>query len=416
MSWTVIAIRNLFKNRRRSFFTIVAIMLGYAAIILFDGYINYMFTSLKDSYVYSNGRGHLTVFKKGFLNEGKFHPEHYLINKEEFAALKNITNLQKNILVTSAELHINGLISNGSISTIFFATGKQSSKREKILSFAKSKIGSGKYFKGSALTEDDINGIGLGESLSELLGLKIGDSGATIFSPTIDGYMNALDATIKLTFNAADEKLEDKVLVVNLNFAQNLYDTKSVDRVRVLLNDDRQLSDVKKQLQMAFDAQNLDFEIKDWIELSTFYVKVKKMFEFIFFIIFIILLIVSMMSIINTLGMSIMERTQEIGTMRAMGLNRIGVIRLFVIESSVLVYIGTLLGFLIALGTQWLINLFEVQWIPPQISIEVPLEIHLDYKHMFIIFVFLQIIAIISAVLPAKRAAYSTIVDSLRHV
>lgn len=66
MPWLIIAIRNLLKNKRRSFFTLIAIMLGYAAVIIFDGYINYMFTSLKESFIYSDGRGHLTVFKKVF--------------------------------------------------------------------------------------------------------------------------------------------------------------------------------------------------------------------------------------------------------------------------------------------------------------------------------------------------------------
>jgi len=416
MTWIIIAIRNLLKNRRRSFFTIIAVMLGYAAVVLFDGYINYMFTSLKESFIYSSGGAHLTIFKKGFLEEGKLHPERYLISKDELSVFNKISLLQKNIIVTSPELKINGLISNGNISTIFFATGIVPSKRKQILSYATSRLGSGKYFNGIPLTDNDINGIGLGESLSRLLSLKIGDPGAMVVSPTIDGAMNALDATIKQTFYAGNEELEDKLLVVTLRFAQSLYDTDSVDRVRVLLHDEQQLNNTKNQLQAAFDKHGLDFVIKEWIELSPFYVKAKKMFEFIFIFVFIIVLTVSLMSIINTLGMSIMERTQEIGTMRAMGLNQPGVIRLFTIESSVLVLIGTLCGLIIALSTRWLIDLFEIHWIPPQVSVSVPLEIHLDYSNMFIVFIFLQCIAIIAAVLPAKRAAYKNIVDALRHV
>jgi putative ABC transport system permease protein len=416
MTWLIIASRNLLKNKRRSIFTLLTIMLGYAAVVIFDGYINYMFTGLKESYVYSNARGHLTIFKKGFLKDGKIHPERYLINNNELLSLERITQLEKNVLLISPELQINGLISNGSISTIFFATGKKPSKYEKFLSYSTSKIGSGKYFKGSPLNDEDINGIGLGESLSKILGLKVESTDATVLAPTIDGSMNAMDATIKQTFNAANEKLEDKLLAVTLAFAQSLYDSDSVDRVRVLLYDDLQLSDYKIQLQQTFAAQNLDFEIKDWIELSPFYVKTKKMFEFIFIFIFIIVLSVTIMSIINTLGISIMERTQEIGTMRAMGLTRFGVIRLFIIESSLLTLVGTLCGLFIAFATQWLIELFAVHWTPPQIAIAIPLEIQLDYQHMFIIFIILLIIAILATFLPAKRAAYATIIDALRHV
>ncbi|MGH8556497.1 MAG: hypothetical protein ACRESZ_03355, partial [Methylococcales bacterium] len=75
MTWVVIAIRNLLNNGRRSFFTIVAIMLGYAAVILFDGFTGYMYTGIKESVIFVQGSGHLTVFKSGFLKKGKLHPE-----------------------------------------------------------------------------------------------------------------------------------------------------------------------------------------------------------------------------------------------------------------------------------------------------------------------------------------------------
>ena len=76
----------------------------------------------------------------------------------------------------------------------------------------------------------------------------------------------------------------------------------------------------------------MGLEIKEWVELAPFYVKAKKMFEFIFVFVFIIVLTVSVMSVINTLGMSIMERTQEIGTMRALGAQRGFVWRMFMVE------------------------------------------------------------------------------------
>lgn len=416
MAWIVIAIRNLFKNGRRSFFTIVAIMLGFAAIVLFDGYINYMFTNLQESIIYGRGNGHLTVFKKGFLQEGKLHPERYLINKDELHTLNMIFEGHEKILLASPELNINGLVSNGAISTIFFATGRIPSKRKQILSHATSLLSTGKYFKGMPLSDGDLNGIGLGESLSRMLGVNVGDAGVIVISPTIDGAMNALDATTKQTVYAGNEELEDKFLVVTLKFAQTLYDIDSVDRVRVLLDGELEIGRVKDYLQSAFDKQGLGLEIKEWTELAPFYIKAKKMFKFIFIFVFIIVLTVSVMSVINTLGMSIMERTREIGTMRAMGLKRLGVIRLFVIESSVLVSVGATFGLLIAECTQWLIDVFEVHWTPPQVSVSVPLEIHLDYNHMLIVFISLQVIATIAAVLPAKRAAFTSIVDALRHV
>lgn len=415
MVWTKIAIRNLMKNGRRSFFTIIAITLGYAAIVLFDGFITYMFTGLKESVIYAQGGGHLTVFKKGYLEKGKLHPEQYLITNDELRAIDTICAKRDEILVTSPELNINGLISNGHVSTIFIATGRVPSKHQAIKNHSTSKLGASKYYEGEPLTDDNVSGIGIGSSLSRLMGLPAGSSDAIVVAPTVDGAMNALDAKIIQTVQAGNEVLEDKLLTVSLDFAQTLYDTESVDRVRILLANEQDIASVTDYLKTAFENQEMDLEIKEWIELSPFYVKVKNMFEFIFIFVFLIVITVVVMSIINTLGMAIMERTTEIGTMRAMGLKRFGVIRLFAIESSILVLIGAFLGLIIALSARSLIEIFDVRWIPPQLALAVPLEIHLVYGHMLAILVLLELLAVAAAIMPARRAAYKNIVDALGH-
>jgi len=227
--------------------------------------------------------------------------------------------------------------------------------------------------------------------------------------------MNVLDASVVQTVYAVDEKLEDKLATVSLGFAQNLYSTDSVDRVRILLKDDTKIIQSKKQLNLFFAKNKLDFEIKTWVELTPFYTKTKKMFEFIFVFIFIIVISVTVMSIINTLSMSILERTQEIGTMRSMGLTPFGVMRIFMLESFLLMFLGSSFGLFFAFCIQGFINLFEVHWIPPQLSMPIPLEIHLDYINLLGVFVILQAIVLLTAFVLTKRATYTSIVDALRH-
>ncbi|MGH8560282.1 MAG: ABC transporter permease [Methylococcales bacterium] len=416
MTWVVIAIRNLLNNGRRSLFTIVAIMLGYAAVILFDGFTGYMYTGIKESVIFAQGSGHLTVFKSGFLEKGKLHPERYLIGKEEVETLQRISEKMDNILVLAPELHINGLISNGQISTVFVAAGRVPSQLARMKSQAKSRLASAKYYQGEPLSDADIYGVGVGSILAEMMGFSAGSAEAVVIAPTVDGEMNALDARIKQTIGAGNEVLDDKMMLVTLAFAQRLYDTDAVDRVRILLRDEQLLPETVQALERAFAAQDLDLEIKKWIELSPFYIKVRNMFEVIFVFVFVIVITVVAMSIINTLGMAIMERTREIGTLRAMGINRFGVIRLFVIESSILVLIGAALGLAIAVIVCFLIDLLQVTWVPPQVSVAVPLEIELLAGHMLVVFLFLELLAVLAAFFPARRAAFQTIVDALGHV
>ncbi len=70
MTWIKLAIRNLFRNYRRSLFTVLAIGLGFAAVNILGGCTAYIFNNLRDSFIYLQANGHLTVFNAGFLEEG----------------------------------------------------------------------------------------------------------------------------------------------------------------------------------------------------------------------------------------------------------------------------------------------------------------------------------------------------------
>jgi hypothetical protein len=77
-------------------------------------------------------------------------------------------------------------------------------------------------------------------------------------------------------------------------------------------------------------------ELKKWIDLATYYKQVVTMFNGIFLFMGIIVFFMVLMSSVNTLLMSMMERTREIGTMLAMGTPRFWVVALFMLEATLL--------------------------------------------------------------------------------
>ena len=62
MNWISLAIRNLFRNTRRSVTTVAAVALGYAAINIFGGFANYMFASIQDGHIYEQLNGHVQIW------------------------------------------------------------------------------------------------------------------------------------------------------------------------------------------------------------------------------------------------------------------------------------------------------------------------------------------------------------------
>jgi putative ABC transport system permease protein len=108
----------------------------------------------------------------------------------------------------------------------------------------------------------------------------------------------------------------------------------------------------------------------------------------------------------------------EIGTLRAMGLRRAGIRRLFVCEGLLLGLLGTAAGVLASFGLAWLINHSGLTWLPPGQVDPVPLNVRVWGETRLIAFtaIGLSLVAVISAWWPARRAARMVVVEALRHV
>jgi putative ABC transport system permease protein len=414
MTWINLATRNLFRNRRRSLFTITAIGLGFAAVNVLGGFTDYIFSNLENSYIHVQANGHITIFKTGFLREGKLAPTRYLLDEATLRTVSDILHGYSEVVVVTPQLHISGLLSNGKVSTIFIAVGRIPSDVRRIKSHARGLAKKFTLFQGKDLQDDVVYGVGLSEGLAAQLDLKLGVT-AVAMAPTVSGQINALDAEVYQLFSSPIEALDDKLMLVPLKFAQSLYDTASVDRITVLLDKTAQTELIRSRLAADFAAHGLDLDIKSWNELSTFYAKVKKMFDIIFLITFMIVFTIVVMSVINTVSMAIMERTREIGTLRALGIKRRGIVGLFAIESMMLGLFGSTLGILLTLITWSCVTIFKPTWFPPMISARVPLEIYLVPEYMVFSVLMLAVLSLIAATIPARKAARMQIVSALGH-
>jgi putative ABC transport system permease protein len=104
--------------------------------------------------------------------------------------------------------------------------------------------------------------------------------------------------------------------------------------------------------------------------------------------------------------------------LRAVGLRRSGVRRLFVCEGVLLGLIGALIGVVTALVLAWLINHSGLTWLPPGQVDRTPLAVRVWGETRLIVTsaAGLIIVAAVSAWWPARRAAQMNIVEALRHV
>ncbi len=413
--WFKLAFRNLLKNKRRSLVTLGAVAFGFAAINLLGGFSNYIFNALEDGYVYARGNGHLSIFKKGFHRQGLMNPANYLLNQREVEEISALCRRDQRISIITPQLNISGLVSNGKISTIMMAEGRNQDDMRAIRQLGHGFSRQLKLFRGHELSDEPIYQVGVAKGLAANFNLKIGDS-VVVMTTTADGFMNAFDANIVQTLDAPLEILDDLLVSMPLRFAQELYDCKGADRLNLLLKNARLAYPMKKYLEQQLTTRGFNIEIYTWDQLRPSYLKIRNMFNVIFTFVFIIVLAIVALSVVNTISMAVLERTREIGTLRALGLKRSGVVRIFSIEGTLLAAAGSLCGFILTLLGWAAVTILQPSWTPPTIPKEVPLEIHLVPWLMAVSCLAMIVLAALAAIIPARRAAHLRIIEALRHI
>jgi putative ABC transport system permease protein len=171
-------------------------------------------------------------------------------------------------------------------------------------------------------------------------------------------------------------------------------------------------------LQKLIADNHLDLEVRDFLDLSPFYVQVRAMFGAIFVFIALVMGVIVLFAVVNTMTMNVMERTNEIGTIRAMGVRRGGVRMQFILEGALIGAIGASVGALFAFGVAALVNYAGLTWIPPGNSSPTPFKVDV-LNHPVLVastWIVLTAVAMAAAVIPANRAARLSVVDALRHV
>jgi putative ABC transport system permease protein len=216
-------------------------------------------------------------------------------------------------------------------------------------------------------------------------------------------------------------ELDDNYIAMHLALAQQLVYGRGEHKVTGIvlqLHRSEDVPAVKARLQEIIAANHLDLEVRDFRDLSPFYVQVVAMFGTIFVFISVVMGVIVLFAVVNTMTMNVMERTNEIGTIRAMGVRRRGVRMQSILEGALIGALGATFGAIVALAIGAAVNHAGLTWMPPGNSSPSPLRVDV-WGHPLLIggsWLALTLVAMSAALIPANRAARLSVVDALRHV
>lgn len=381
----------------------MAIGFGIASLILASGFIEWNLRYGRESTIHSQ-LGHIRIFKPNYLESGMADPFAFLfpIEPEQMRKMKAIPQVR----TIAPRLSFSGLVSHGEATISFIGEGVDP-ESEKELSRSMTIV------SGEGLAADDPKGLIVGQGLAANLGVAPGDQ-VVLMVNTPAGRVNAVEGHVRGLFATITKAYDDSALRVPIALSQQLLRVSGAHSYAVLLDQTEQTDGVLKQLREGF-RENA-FEFVPWFQLADFYNKTAELFSKQVGVVRLIIALIIILSIANSLMMSVMERTGEIGTMMALGSKRPNVLILFLSEGALLGVFGGVGGLLVG----WLAGLGISQVgipmpAPPGMAFGYTAEILVTGPMMLQGFVLAVLTALVASLYPAWKASRMEIVDALRH-
>ncbi len=403
-----LAARNTRRNTRRTLLTMTAVLVAVATVTFAFGYINGLLDDFLDSWARIQS-GHVRVTHRGFTDRERFLPLH--LNVPHLSELLPVIRSHPYVKEALPRIRTAVLADNGIENTAAVMIGADLEREVGYLDVL-AMVSEGRApHPGEA-------GMLVGYQLAEHLGLAVGDS-LTLLGQTAYRSLGGLRAPITGLTATGIDPLDRMTVFLPLDQAQEMTDLDdATTEILVFVDDIERAEAVAASLHDELDPLVAGgVEAVTWKEQGEIF-QVLDMADAIYAVIMFIFLFMAGLIIVNTMLMTVLERTQEFGMLGAMGMRKGNIFLLILSEGMIIGLIGAVIGGLVGSGfALWLektgLNMakaFEgMSW--PVSSVFYP---DWNLSHLIIGIVLGVITAGTATLLPARRAVRMEPADALR--
>lgn len=432
-----LAWRNVLRNWRHSLATMLAIASGFMAVSMFDGFLRDIEDMYFDSYTHRAMMGNLIIQRKDTAKYGFEDPWKYSLGPAEQKFLEDFFGKDPAFVRRVRFLNISGMITSGSNSTIFIATGHD------IPDGAEVRGDGWKWntLAGKPLYLNEKPAVLLGGAMGTLLDCEMTYKGpsfilprgnykpeerpftcknprAILSSTTETAQVNAIDLPIVGIFDGGFRELDKRAIQLSLAEAQRLVDTDKITSVTVELKDASSTPAFIERLSRAAKEAGLDLDIMPWMDhpISAFMkggFQILGVFRNLFMT---IVVAIGVMSVANTMMKSINERVREIGTLRSLGFLRRHLVFMFSCEGLFLSLLACAGGLVATILASKLVSSLGITYRGGVLS--VPVMLRVGYAPMAWVYstLTLTLLATGTAWFCSRKASRMVVADALRHI
>ena len=360
-----VASRYLRSRRKQSFISIISIIsiggvaLGVATVILVIAVLDGVEHGLKERFLSNEAHVALSIFDHSFF--GGY--------QERIERIETIDNVVAASPVVWAQIGVFPEHSN-TIKDAIYVKGIDPEQEDQVTGFSTFVTGSTDFqnselIKKAALIREETitGGIILGGRLATRLGIMEGDVLRLLIKlvdPGTGSLTPDLANFVVIGFYESEMEAYDNVFgFIHIETAQKLYNQKNrVNFIFVRLTDAELAPQIATKIEDAADFSVLEGmpTARTWMETQAPLFAALRLEKVATVIIEALIILVASFNIASTLIMTVMEKTKDVGTLRTLGASRGNIMRIFIIQGSVIGTFGTMLGTALGLALCWLLS------------------------------------------------------------
>ena len=335
LSW-----RNIWRHRRRTLITLSSIAIGFALAVLMIGLNDGAHNSMIRNAI-KLGEGHLTVQPRGYIEAPANHK--YLTDgttlQEKIGSLDVAGRIEPRI-----SLQILASTASNSVGAGLEGLSPLGDQRADLLR--------PQLVDGTWIEPGDQRGILIGDGMAGKLKAKIG-SKVVLMAGKQGGDSQAQLGRVRGIFDSRVDELDDYLILSDIQLARRFLEGEGADpalqpitRFALFLDDPDSLPEWKAELKAA--VENDQVVVLDWREMMPQLVQFIMVDDAGNYIFLVLILIMVVFGILNTVLMSVLERTREFGLLRALGISRYHLLWLVFCESLLLSLLAVGIGWIVA--------------------------------------------------------------------
>ncbi len=407
------AIRHIMRNRRRTILTLCAVLIPVYFLVMMYGFINSMMQDMFETSTRFD-TGHVQILAEEVKGSGSAMP----LIRDTRAALNALESVE-DIEWSTVRLDLPALASVDERTRTVYLRGLVPEEIDPVSNMSE------RIVEGEFITSDS-DGVLVGQELAALLDLTVGED-MVLLGVHPDASLGAIRAPIVGIYNAPEAAMGRTMVIASLATARRLARNDTAASAIVLRIDgvtgpwdSTELDQITATLRTALPA---GYDVKDWLDLVPFVEAYMTILTPMMLIMAIIFFGLGALVVTNTLYLSVMERTREIGLILALGSSRMRVMGMVLTEAGVITLAGAFYGALIGVGLVLIVQAFggiplwgQMAAYMKEMGINPVLNMSIRASQVLLSAGAMTVVALLAAWLPARRASKLEPMEAMRYV